>query len=146
MTKRKTASEHSEQVVVIEWAWRCEYRYPELRWLYAVVNGAKLPYKKTRYGRYSREAQWLKAEGLRPGISDLCLPYAKGVYHALYIEMKYGSNTPTESQLEFIEAMIKARNFAVICRGADEAIWVLERYLNLKEGEVIDDFMGKYYS
>ena len=30
----------------------------------------------------------LRAEGLKSGVPDLCLPSAHGEYHGLYIEMK----------------------------------------------------------
>ena len=39
-------SEHSEQRVVIEWA-----RLSGLHWLFAIPNGAKLPYIRDAKGR-----------------------------------------------------------------------------------------------
>ena len=130
-------SEHAEQCVVIDWASRAVNYYPELEWLFAVPNGAKLPWTRNKKSgnRWSPEAQWQKAEGLKPGVSDLCLPYPKGIYHSLYIEMKFGSNKPTEPQQQFIEAMNKAGNLALVCYGAEEAINALEHYLRLKDGE-----------
>lgn len=42
----------------------------------------------------------LRAEGLKSGVPDLCLPSAHGQYHGLYIEMKrtQGSKTTPEQK------------------------------------------------
>ena len=122
-------SEHEEQTVVMDWAFYNSRRWPALKWLFAIPNGAKLPYKKTRGGRYSREALWLKAEGLKAGVSDLMLPHASCSYHGLFIEMKHGKNKPTSNQKEFIYDMIKQGYAAMCCWEADGAIEVLEHYL-----------------
>lgn len=130
MSKLKS-SEHQEQCVVKEWAVRSMYRYPPLRWLFAVPNGAKLPYFKSRSGaRISREALWLKAEGLEPGVSDLVLPWPECGYHGVFLEMKYGNNKPTDKQNEFIIDMQAAGYAALACWGADDAIEFLQHYVD----------------
>jgi hypothetical protein len=129
---RLPSTEHLEQVAVIGWARAHEYQWPELRWLFAVPNGAKLPYHKDARGhRYSRQAEILLEEGLLPGVSDLVLPCARGPYHALFIELKYGRNTLTEEQAAFLEAMLAAGYMARAEWGADAAIGALEEYLRL---------------
>jgi len=124
------SSEHTEQCVLMDWCSYNEHRYPPLKWLFAIPNGAKLPYKKTRKGRFSREALWLKAEGLRPGVSDLMLPHASCGFHGLFIEMKYGKNKPTDTQARFIIDVRKESYAALVCYGADEAIEALKNYLD----------------
>lgn len=74
-------SEDTEQINVVSWAnWNMN-RYPELKWLHHVPNGGS---------RNKQEAVKLKQMGVKAGVSDLCLPYPKGIYCGLYIEMKFG--------------------------------------------------------
>lgn len=76
-------SEDTEQINVVSWAdWNMK-RYPELKWLFHVPNGGS---------RNRMEAVKFKQMGVKAGVSDLCLPYPKGIYHGLFIEMKYGRN------------------------------------------------------
>lgn len=56
---------------------------------------------------------------------------AHGRYHALYIEMKYGKNTTTREQAEFLCGMTEAGNLAVVCHDAQAAIDLIERYVTL---------------
>lgn len=68
-------SEDTEQINVVSWAnWNMN-RYPELKWLHHVPNGGS---------RNKQEAVKLKQMGVKAGVSDLCLPYPKGLYCGLY--------------------------------------------------------------
>lgn len=132
---KKHMSEHEHQCALIEWAHIERARWPEIAYLFAVPNGAKLPYRRTKSGkRYSREAVWLKKEGLLPGVSDLVLPAARGIYHGAYIELKAGNNKPTDSQKDFILAM---RNFGyagVVLWGWVMASEFITNYMTLVSG------------
>ena len=115
-------SEDTEQINVVSWAnWNVK-RYPELRWLFHVPNGGS---------RNKREAVKLKQMGVKAGVSDLCLPYPKGIYCGLFIEMKCGNNRQQDTQKEFLAAMATAGHFVATCYSAEEAIKVLEEYLEL---------------
>lgn len=115
-------SEDTEQISVVSWAsWNVD-RYPELKWLHHVPNGGS---------RNKQEAVKLKQMGVKAGVSDLCLPYPKGVYCGLYIEMKFGDNRQQETQKEFLADMAAAGHFVATCYSADEAVKVLEEYLVL---------------
>lgn len=117
-------SEDTEQINVVSWAnWNMN-RYPELRWLFHVPNGGS---------RNKQEAVKFKQMGVKAGVSDLCLPYPKGVYCGLFIEMKYGNNRQQDTQKEFLAAMAAAGHFVATCYSAEEAIDVLEKYLTLQE-------------
>jgi hypothetical protein len=99
-------SEHDEQAALIQFCAINSVHIPELELLYAIPNGAKLPWRKDKSGhRYSKEAIKLKAEGLKPGIPDLMLPVARGGYHGFYLEMKYGRNSPEAHQLEMMDKL-----------------------------------------
>jgi hypothetical protein len=137
-------SEHGEQCTVIEWARAHEGVEPRLGLLFAIPNGAKLPYTKSSRGvRYSPEAIRLKSEGLRPGVPDLFLPvpeYGGGddlpfgefvQWHGLFIEMKSLGGTLTVEQKEMIE-QLRTQGYRVeVCHGAEQAIAVLQEYLGM---------------
>ena len=72
-------TESEEQQTVMEWAEAASGRWPELRLLYRVPNEGQ---------RSMATGGRLRAEGLKSGVPDLCLPSAHGQYHGLYIEMK----------------------------------------------------------
>lgn len=121
-------SEETEQIRFMTWC-NCNIEnYPELKWMHHIPNGGL-----RRYG----DAKHLKAAGVRAGVSDLHLPYPKGRYHSLYIEMKYGSNQASKEQKEFIRDMLAAGNLAVICYSTETAMYITELYLNLKMGEAV---------
>lgn len=125
-------SEHDEQCVVVSWAaemvqWK---KYPELALLYAVPNGVRYA------GSDKQRAQWaakMKAEGLKAGCPDLCLPIPRHSFGALYIEMKSTdpSASTTDLQEWWIDQLTIAGNHACVCRGAKEAINKLVWYLTL---------------
>ena len=119
-------SEDTEQINVVSWAnWNAN-RYPELKWLHHVTNGGS---------RNKQEAVKLKQMGVKAGVSDLHLPYPKGLYCGMYIEMKFGDNRQQETQKEFLADMAAAGHFVATCYSAEEAIKVLEEYLNLSDRE-----------
>lgn len=121
-------SEDTEQINVVSWAnWNAN-RYPELRWLFHVPNGGS---------RNKQEAVKFKQMGVKAGVSDLCLPYPKGIYCGLFIEMKYGNNRQQDTQKEFLAAMETAGHFVATCYSAEEAIKVIEEYLELIDGNEI---------
>lgn len=127
-------NEHTEQTALIDWVHLREDRYPALRLLYAIPNGAKLPYGKNKQGkRFSFQAMRLLAEGLRPGVPDLCLPAPRKDFCGLYIELKVGKNKPTAAQKVFLDALSEQGYLAVVCWGWDDARRVLCEYLDIEE-------------
>lgn len=115
-------SEDTEQINVVQWAgWNMNH-YPELKWLHHVPNGGS---------RNKQEAVKFKQMGVKAGVSDLCLPYPKGFYCGLYIEMKFGDGRHQASQKEFLADMAAAGHFVVTCYSAEEATGVIEEYCKL---------------
>ncbi len=123
-------SEDTEQITVIQWASYQMNVHPELKWLYHCPNGGS---------RNQKEAVKFKQMGVKAGVSDLCLPYPKGIYCGLYIEMKYGDGRQQPSQKEFLKDMAEAGHFVSTCYSAEEAIEVIKEYCELigwfKRGE-----------
>lgn len=116
-------SEDTEQINVIQWAnWNMN-KYPELKWLHHCPNGGS---------RNRAEAVKLKQMGVKAGVADLCLPFPKGVYCGLYIEMKYGNNRQQDTQKEFLADMVAAGHFVATCYSTEEAVEVIEKYLKLE--------------
>ena len=127
-------SEHQEQVALFKWAEYAVGRWPVLELLYAIPNGGLRPAKERtdkrgRRVRYSVEAQKLRAEGVKTGVPDICLPVASGVFHGLYIEMKTRTGSPSEVQCRWIAALIRQGYRAEICHGWEQARAVIEDYL-----------------
>jgi len=122
-------SEHDEQVALMNWAAIHLSNAPELALLYAVPNGAKLPYKGKGKRRFSPEAMRLKEEGMKPGVPDVVLPVARKEFHGMYIELKYGKNKPTPEQIWWNEHLTEQGYLAVICWGWQEAAQVISDYL-----------------
>ena len=115
-----TLSESDEQIALFRWAQLSSAAHKELDLLYHIPNGGK---------RNAATAKRLKAEGVKPGVPDLCLPVARGGYHSLYIELKSGRNKPTENQKKWIEGLNEQKNLAVVCWGWLEASDTIMDYL-----------------
>lgn len=116
-------TESEEQQAVMEWAEAASGKWPELRLLYHVPNEGQ---------RSMATGGRLRAEGLKSGVPDICLPSAHGQYHGLYIEMKrrQGGRTSPE-QKEWLAALEAEGYQTALCRGADAAIEIITDYLAL---------------
>jgi hypothetical protein len=111
-------SETTEQMQLFAWAKRTESILPELKLLYHVPNEGK-----------RTNGAILKAAGLKSGVPDICLPVAFGNFHGLYIELKFGSNKPTQGQRDFMD-LLKGQGYAVaVCYGAESARKTILDYL-----------------
>jgi len=115
------AKEAQEQTTLFEWARLSIIKYPELELLFAIPNGGS---------RNPIEAAHLKAQGVKPGVPDICLPVPSGRFTALYIELKRRKGgRVSEEQKGWIAALNRVGCRAVVCRGWDEAREEIERYL-----------------
>lgn len=74
--------------------------------MYAVPNGGD---------RNPIVAARLKAEGVKSGVSDLCLPFARRGYHGFYIEMKKPGGKESEKQKEFGAFLAKENYLYCVC-------------------------------
>ncbi len=117
---RRQNLEHLDQVALFEWAARLEKRQPLFGMLYAIPNAGK----RTKF-----QGKWLKDEGLKPGVPDICLPVPRHGYHGLYIELKIPPNGPTSEQLDWLKALRNQGYKSVLCNGQDQAKQVIADYL-----------------
>lgn len=114
-------TEEQEQKALFEWAAVQMGRYPELALLYHIPNGGKRPIG---------QAVKFKAQGVKPGVPDLCLPVAKNGFHGLYIELKRQKNARvSDAQKKWIETLTGQGYRAEVCYGCQEAIKTILQYL-----------------
>lgn len=118
---RMIPTEEEEQIAVFSWAALMENRYPVLGLMHHIPNGGK---------RSKKEGARFRAAGVKPGVSDIFLPCARGGYHGLYIELKALDGRPSDAQERFAEAVRSEGFVCAFCYGAEEAEAVILAYLN----------------
>lgn len=121
--------EHEHQCALISWAHRVrlapasdvEPGATVGYYLLAIPNGGR---------RSAREGARLKAEGVKPGVSDMLLPLRRGGFAGLWLELKAPGEKPNPRQREWIERMNRAGYFATWCDSWDKAAQVITDYLD----------------
>jgi len=120
--------EHHEQKALFFWARLQRNKYPELEAMYAIPNGGD---------RNRIVGAKLKAEGVKAGVPDICLPVARHGFSALYIEMKApadasgkGRGGLQDNQREWLERLRSYGNKSVVCYGFEEAKNEIQSYLS----------------
>ena len=120
-------SESNEQQLLFEWAYWNKNKYPGIETMYHIANEGK---------RSASSGRRLKREGLKSGVSDICLPIARCGYNNLYIELKHGKNKATKEQLEFIRLINENGGKALVVYEADNAIEVIKAYFEKRIDEL----------
>ena len=134
-TLAKSGSEAAHQTALFAWAALQVKRWPELRWLHHIPNGgSRGDDAKSRAIRGSQ----MKAQGVRTGVADVCLPVRRGGWSGLYIEMKKPSEKPvkatskggvSDDQAEF-GAFVQSQGFGwIVCYSWEDAAAVIEQYM-----------------
>lgn len=118
---RRKSPEHDIQAAFVTWCRLHEKKYPELKLAFAVPNGGH---------RHAATAARLKAEGVRPGVPDWCLPVARGGYIGLFVEFKSSKGKPSPAQLEYIGLLKTAGHRVVVCNDFLVAAEVVKMYLS----------------
>lgn len=89
--------------------------------------------------RNLREATRLKKQGVRPGVSDIFIPIARGGYFGLWIELKIPLTKGTKkakvsaSQKKWISLMLEQGYEAQVCYGWPAAKAITLEYLKQKK-------------
>jgi len=78
-----------------------------------------------------------KAEGMKPGVSDILYLQPRGEYSCLAIEMKATdkrnvADAVTPEQSHFLAAINANGGMGEVCYGAEEAIRIFETYMNME--------------
>lgn len=121
-------TESAEQQCLFRWAGFQTGRFPELEMLYHIPNGGS---------RGKAEAGRFRAEGVKAGVPDLCLPVARGGFHGLYVEMKRLKGSKTSDEQKAWLAKLKAQGYCVaLCKGWQAAADVIMQYLRMGAADV----------
>ena len=129
MAKREL--EHTEQVTLFKWANISAKNRPELALMFAIPNGGD---------RHPAVAAKLKAEGVKKGVPDICLPVSRNGFNSLWIELKRpivkGQSKPEvkPEQKWWIDELTKQGSKALVCFGWDSARIEIEDYLRGNHG------------
>lgn len=119
-------TESQEQQLLFEWAALSAGKWPELALMYHIPNGGS---------RSKSEAGRFRAEGVKAGVPDICLPVARGGYHGLYIELKrVKGGRVSPAQQGWIAALRDQGYCACVCKGWDDAAHVIKAYLEGRVG------------
>lgn len=142
----KPGTEHAHQVALFAWAAmasrvgmqaafdeRCyekklyassfvmEPKAHLLSLMFAIPNGGE---------RNKIVASRLKAEGVKSGVPDICLPVPNGSYHSMYIELKKPKNgVVSKAQTQWLRELVAQDHCAVVCYGWEAAAKALYQYL-----------------
>ena len=112
------------QAAVFDWVkWEVSRR-PELFLMYAIPNGAV-----AGPGRFAT-VNWMKSQGMRNGVPDLCLPVPRGGFSSLYIEMKTEAGVMSDAQDKYIAVLRHYGNRVEVCRSSLAAIEAITDYLD----------------
>lgn len=118
----KSGSESAHQKALFAWAAMNMKRWPQLKYLFAIPNGGL---------RDKITAARLKAEGVKAGVPDVMLPWPRGSYAGLFIEMKKpGEKVRKDSAQEEWHDYLRNSFYCVqVCDDWKEATVVLSKYL-----------------
>ena len=112
--------EHKSQSALVKWALYAQATTQGLDLLHAIPNGGH---------RIKAIASMMKAEGVKAGVPDFCLPVSRGGYNALYIEMKAPQGKLSRHQKHWMKRLIEEGNYHRVCRSSGEAIDAISEYL-----------------
>lgn len=119
-------SEHAHQVALFDWARANLAHMPELAVMYAIPNGG---------ARSKATAGRLKAEGVKAGMPDVCLPLPTATAGALYIELKVPAGPgqragrESDSQADMRRRLTMFGNDVRVAWGWEDAVGWIEPYI-----------------
>lgn len=117
--KRSSYKEHQLQCSEVRYI---RGVHPELvRVFVCVPNGQK---------RTALQTQWLKEEGMVPGVSDMVLLRPNSKHGYLCIENKTDKGKQSPEQVLFQESVEKNGGKYIVIRSLDEFMKAIEQYLN----------------
>lgn len=125
-------AEYNEQVKLFQWAHYNSAKYPCLAYMHASTAGER--FKGALQGYRAKMA------GMRKGVPDIFLPHISQGFAGLFIELKRpitkGKAKPrvTPEQKQWIDYLNGAGYYACVCYGAEQAVQVVESYINPAKG------------
>ncbi len=119
--------------------------YPEADLLFAIPNGAKLPYSRGADGqRFSRQGAILKQEGLKAGVPDMFLPVPRTfrragarpvAWHGLFVELKREKGGRLQDSQREWHYFLRRQGYAcAVAYGHQQAYEIIIAYLEGRLG------------
>jgi hypothetical protein len=121
--KKTTASEYQEQCALFDWVDAHLHLHPELKMMFATLNGLRLPIGL---------AMKAKKQGNRKGVPDVFLMSPRQGFHGLVFEMKVKPNKLTKEQEEWMKIASVYGYCTGVCYSVDEAIELVKSYLGIE--------------
>ncbi len=125
-----TRTEHSEQAALVSYL---RYRYPDLLFS-SFPNGFFMPGVSSQ--RRAVIVNWLKAEGMTPGMPDLFIFSARvdssgRIWHGCAVEMKreHGGRL-SKKQKAVLDMLFRNGYYVVVGHGFDEVVQKISEYLS----------------
>jgi len=81
---------------------------------------------------HPNEGRILKRMGIKSGVSDYFIGIPAAQYHGLFLELKVGSNQPSENQQKFLDDMRDQGYMSVCVWGYESARIIIETYLEMR--------------
>ena len=130
----KSQTESAQQIALFAWAALSVGMYPQLKYLHHIPNGGSRG--DTAQSRAIAGGK-MKAEGVRKGVPDICLPWPSNGFHGLYIEMKAPKQKPvkggkgglSDEQIEWLNYLHSVGYKCAVCYSFKEAKAEIESYL-----------------
>lgn len=128
-THRQTPSELEHRIqasFMSQWIPLNVGRLPQLEAMFAIPNGGH---------RHPAVGGKMKAEGVKAGMPDLCLPVPVDEWAALYVEVKapqYRTRKNgglSKNQVERRDLLERLGNYVAVCYEVEEIIATVEAYL-----------------
>jgi len=108
-------NEEAEQTALFEWA---EYKHLDM--IFHIPNGSN---------KSISQAVKFKRMGLKSGVPDIFLAIPMNGFHGLFIEMKAKKGVISATQKEWLKRLNEQGYRAVVAKGFDEAVKVIEEYM-----------------
>ena len=123
-------SEHEEQAALFDWRDAHIDIAPCLELMHSSLNGVPL---LGDIRKRSKVINYMKAEGMLPGVPDVFLPFSSRDFHGLYIEMKRSENEePSEGQDWFLRRASEYGYSCHVAGGARYAVDIVKWYLGIE--------------
>ena len=119
-----SGSEADLQVQIVTRSLALAPHYPEIHLLHAIPNG-----DWRGFGTGIK----LKAQGVIPGIPDLCLPVARGSSHGFYLELKKANGSVKPAQWEVMSALHRGGYTVYLTNHLGVALDLIHDYLKLPQ-------------
>jgi VRR-NUC domain len=120
--------ERHEQEAYFSWLRYLRHKGDKVsEYAYAIPNGA---YRGFNRKAAAIQTDYLKKQGMKNGVPDVCLAIPVAPYHGLYIELKrIGAPAPSTAQLGWHERLRKMGYWVGLCYGFEQAqhttLWYL---------------------